>query len=48
MIFLDVAAKKALRQEKLPMHTHDVTANETADTLIAVGHHKIAMFEMKA
>ena len=48
LIFLDVAAKKALRQEKLPMHTHDVTANETADTLIAVGHHKIAMFEMKA
>jgi hypothetical protein len=46
-MFLDVAGKKALKQEKASMHIHDAVLDETGDTLIAVGHNKLALYEMK-
>jgi WD40 repeat protein len=46
--FMDLKEKKKyLRQEKVPMHIHDVALSETADTLYAVGMGKIMVFEMK-
>jgi WD40 repeat protein len=48
LMFLDLKAKKALRQEKAPMHVHDFALNEAADTVYAAGHGKILVFEMKA
>jgi hypothetical protein len=47
LVFLDPTGKKALRSEKAGMHVHDVVATEKAETLIAVGHNKIAVYEMK-
>lgn len=47
MMFLDVAGKKAIKQEKASMHIHDAVFNEAADTLIAVGHNKLSIYEMK-
>jgi WD40 repeat protein len=47
LFFLDKAGTKALRQEKVSMHIHDVATSEKADMLIAVGHNKIAVFELK-
>ena len=42
-----VKAKKALRQEKAGAHIHMIALNEAADTIYAVGHNKISIFEMK-
>jgi WD40 repeat protein len=44
---LDKEAKKAIKSEKAPMHVHDVAMSENAETVIAVGHNKIAVYEMK-
>jgi len=47
LMFLDLATKKYLRQEKAGMHVHDFTFNDARDTLYAVGHQRIQVFEMK-
>jgi WD40 repeat protein len=47
-MFSDVAAKKVLTQEKVPMYVHDLALNEECDRVYAVGHHKIAVVAMKA
>jgi WD40 repeat protein len=46
-LFIDVKAKKILRQVKAPMHVHHFAINEAADTINAVGHNKMAIYEMK-
>jgi WD40 repeat protein len=46
-LFFDLKAKKILRQEKVPMHVHDLTVNEARDTLYAVGHGKLTVHELK-
>jgi WD40 repeat protein len=48
LMFFDLNNKKTLRQEKVSMHVHDVALNEAADTIVAAGHGKIVIFEMKA
>jgi WD40 repeat protein len=45
--FLDLGAKKALRQEKVPMHVHDAALREGADTAYVAGHGKVMVYEMK-
>jgi WD40 repeat protein len=47
LLFIDVQGKKFLREEKVPMHVHDLALNEARDTIYAVGHHRLAVFEMK-
>jgi WD40 repeat protein len=44
--FYDVAAKKVLRQEKLPMHVHDVALSEDATTLYSVGHNRLLVHKL--
>ena len=39
--------KKAIRQEKMPMHIHDFALNENADTIYVAGHNKIQVLEAK-
>lgn len=39
--FLDVAAKRAKRQDKLTMHTHDFAATPDFDTVVYVGHNRV-------
>ena len=46
--FHNVETGKTLHQDKAPMHVHQFALNEACDTLFAVGHHKIAIFEFKA
>jgi hypothetical protein len=46
LVFLDVAAKKVLRQEKAPMHVHDVALSEDATALYAVGHNRVAWYKL--
>ena len=41
--FLDLSEQKILKQEKTPMHVHDLALNATQDTAIAVGHRKIVV-----
>jgi WD40 repeat protein len=41
LLFHDVAAKKTLRQEKLPMHTHDFHLTDDCRELVCVGHNRI-------
>ncbi|HJZ94026.1 MAG TPA: PQQ-binding-like beta-propeller repeat protein [Gemmataceae bacterium] len=48
IVFLDADAKKTLRGEKVGMHVHDVASSEYAETLIAAGHNKLAVYEMKS
>jgi WD40 repeat protein len=42
--FLDLAAKKSLREEKTPFHVHDFALSEDAKELIAVGHNRVAVY----
>ena len=39
---------KVISQEKAPMHIHGFVRNESFDTIYAVGHERIAMWELKA
>ena len=48
LLFFNLADKKVLRQEKAGMHIHGFALNEEGDTVYAVGHGKIVVFEMKA
>jgi WD40 repeat protein len=48
LIFYDVRGKKAVRQEKAPMHVHAVELNESGDTIYAAGHGRLVVFEMKS
>ena len=44
--FLDLSAKKVIKQDKAPMHVHDVAFNESYDTIYAVGHGKLVVWKM--
>ncbi|MBY0524492.1 MAG: hypothetical protein K2R98_13885 [Gemmataceae bacterium] len=46
--FFNLKDKKVLRQEKVAMHVHGFALNEESDTIYAVGHGKIMVYEMKA
>jgi WD40 repeat protein len=48
LLFYDVKAKKTLRQEKAPMHIHDIVVSDNGDTIWAAGHGKIVIYELKA
>jgi len=45
--FFSLKDKKVLRQEKVGMHVHDLALSDNGDTIYAVGHGKITIFEMK-
>ncbi len=47
LAFYDLKTKAPLVQEKAPMHVHDLVFDESSGTLIAAGHAKIVVFEMK-
>jgi WD40 repeat protein len=47
MIFFDVAAKKAIMQEKVAMHIHRTLLNPEGDGFVVVGLGKIIAYEMK-
>jgi WD40 repeat protein len=47
LMFFDLAAKKALRQEKVAMHVHDLALDESSETIYAAGHGKVAVFSLK-
>jgi WD40 repeat protein len=42
-LFLDVAAKKTLRQEKVPMHVHDFDLSADGKEIVAVGHNRVTV-----
>ncbi|MFN0017503.1 MAG: WD40 repeat domain-containing protein [Pirellulaceae bacterium] len=44
----DLESKKVAKSEKAPMHIHAVALAENSETLFACGHHKVAVFELKA
>jgi WD40 repeat protein len=41
LLFYDVATRKTLRQDKLPMHTHDFHLTDDCRELVCVGHNRI-------
>ena len=47
-LFVDVAAKKLVKQEKVGMHVHDVALNAAADTITAAGHNRLAVYALQA
>lgn len=46
LLFYDVAGKKALRQEKVPMHVHDIDLTADGTQLVCVGHNRIVTFKL--
>lgn len=48
MMFFDVAAKKILREDATPMHTHEFALDETGSRIYAVGHNKLVLWESAA
>jgi WD40 repeat protein len=47
LMFFDLAAKKPLRQDKVPMHIHDILLSPEGDTVFAAGHNRLMVWEMK-
>jgi WD40 repeat protein len=47
LMFLDLATKKILRQEKVAAHVYDALLNETGDTVWVSGYNHLLTFEMK-
>ena len=45
-LFVDVAAKKLVKQEKTSAHIHDVVLSAKADTITLAGHNKLAVYSM--
>ncbi len=45
--FYSVDTGKLIHQDKVPMHVHQAVLNEPRDTLFAVGHNEIAVYEFK-
>ncbi|MBA4187022.1 MAG: hypothetical protein C0467_03295 [Planctomycetaceae bacterium] len=46
LVFFDVAAKKALRQEKVMMHVHDFEMTADAKEIVSVGHNRITIHKL--
>lgn len=46
--FYDIGASKIIHQDKAPMHVHDLVCDETHETIIAAGHGKIVVWELKS
>jgi WD40 repeat protein len=46
LLFYDVAAKKALRQEKVTTHVHDFAVTAAADLVTCVGHNRIVTYKL--
>ena len=44
--FLDIEKSKIIKQEKAPMHVHDLVLSERYDTIFAAGHGKIVVWKM--
>ena len=47
LTFYNTDSGKIIHQDKAPMHVHEFAFDETFETLYAVGHGKIARWEMK-
>ncbi|MFL5333359.1 MAG: hypothetical protein ACJ8H8_09300, partial [Geminicoccaceae bacterium] len=47
LLFYAPGRKKALRQEKVPLHVHAAPLGEGAETVYAAGNGRIMTFEMK-
>ncbi len=47
LIFFDLETKKEIKTEKAPMHIHEFAFSADHETLYAVGHNKIALYELK-
>jgi WD40 repeat protein len=47
LTFFDTGGGKIVRQEKLPMHVHDLALGDGADVVYAAGHGKIAVFTLQ-
>jgi WD40 repeat protein len=46
-LLCDAVAQKVLLQVKVPMYVHDFDLSESCERAYAVGHHKIALLELK-
>jgi WD40 repeat protein len=46
--FYDLAEKKVIKQDKAPMHVHDLVVNEAFDTIFAAGHGQLVVWQMDA
>jgi WD40 repeat protein len=47
LMFFNLDAKKAVRQEKVAVHVHDLVLGDGGDTVFVAGHSKILVYEMK-
>ena len=46
LVFLDPATRKAVKEEKVPMHVHDFALDEDAEDVYFVGHNRIAVYKL--
>ena len=44
--FYDLKEKKIIKQDKAPMHVHDLVVHEAHDTIYAAGHGKLVVWKM--
>ncbi|MCB9926583.1 MAG: hypothetical protein H6822_30865 [Planctomycetaceae bacterium] len=46
--FFDIAASKLIKQDKAPMHVHDLALGDAGETIYAVGHGKTVVWSFAA
>ena len=46
--FYDLNEKKIIKQDKAPMHVHDLAMNEAHDTIYAAGHGRLVIWQMES
>ena len=46
--FYDLKEKKIIKQEKAPMHVHDLSLNAAHDTIYGAGHGKLVIWQMES
>ena len=47
LMFLDLKTKKAIKQEKVQTHVHDMALNEERDTIYVACHGRVGVYSMK-
>jgi WD40 repeat protein len=47
VMFFDLKANKAIKQDKVPMHVHDFLLSGGGESLVLAGHQRIIGYEMK-
>jgi hypothetical protein len=48
LVFLDLKKNAILKEENVKFHVHGMLLNDACDSVVAAGHHGLAVYEFKS